>query len=74
MWLERGLPCATTIIKKNSRRVLRWRWSRKTVRRSSDWFCHWSEWTGFLQHATEASEYTLILLLFLVGISCAIMA
>lgn len=40
----------------------------KTVRRSSDWFAIGLSGLAFLQHATEASEYTLILLLFLVGI------
>ena len=47
MWLERGLaqpPSArkTPVAYCDGAGVA------KTVRRSSDWFCHWSEWTGFL--------------------------
>ncbi len=74
MWLGEACRGATTISKKNSRRVLRGAGVAKTVRRSSDWFCHWSDGLAFLQHATEASEYTLILLLSSLVFSCAIMA
>lgn len=49
MWLERGLPWRNhhhqeklPVAYCDGAGVA------KTVRRSSDWFCHWSEWTGFL--------------------------
>lgn len=38
------------------------------MRRGAYWLPDWSERSLFLQHATEASEYTLIFLLFLIGI------
>lgn len=38
------------------------------MRRGAYWLPDWSKRSLFLQHATEASEYTLIFLLFLIGI------
>ena len=38
------------------------------MRRRGARFSSWADRLGILQHATEASEYTLIFLLFLIGI------
>lgn len=69
LWLERGLPWRNHHQQeKLPSRIAMALEIAKTVRRSSDWFAIGLSGLAFLQHATEASEYTLILLLFLVGI------
>ena len=69
LWLERKCPGAVCIVRRNYPRA--WPWPRESLQLCGVvvlGFLLGLTGLPFLQHATEASEYTLIFLLFLVGI------